>query len=722
MNYRLKALVIAMTLSSAASAINSGTNLEEVVVTAQKREQSLQETPIAISALGAKQLQQAGITSLDGLGQGAIPSLRIQPFPNSPSTLTIAIRGNGPADPGQLTREPSVGIYLDNIYLGRAQGLAADFADLERIEVLRGPQGTLFGRNATGGAVNMISKAPTGEFHFSQKIGIGSLDERNYVTHLDLPEWNKLRVKLDYMNYARDGWVTNTAPGEDDYNALKKEGGIFTTVYQPLDSLSLKLVLDKSRISATQNYFQLYIDNTGFVGKERDRMTKTRAPAVPLNPTVTDQTGYSLTASWDISDRLTIRSLTAYRGLDEDTDNNYGAAIPNGLRTLGKLDQSQLSQEFQFLGSADQWNWVGGIFYYRERGTEWIQNLSTLCTYCNPPNSPIIPSTNEDLFNPGHFIPTRTIHATSESLAAYGQATWTAPWFDNRLDLTVGLRYTEDQKSGSRVEHDYRKYRLTTDHIDPAFTANFKWTSDFSTYVKYSTAYKAAGVNGRSQFFEPYKEETVKSYEAGAKAEFFNRRVRTNLAIFESKTYDPQTDYANPADVSVSETNSGKYPVRVRGAELDIDAILLEDLTLGLSYTYLNGHMPDQPNPHNNNIREPFEVTQTPRHAGAATLDYVFGPQKNLQAHIDVTSTSPYAYCPKCFQRFDGYTIWNARFTWSDIPLGQEKGRGKISVFGRNLTDEEYIVYSLPIGDPLLMVDQAFGDPRTFGLEFTFEY
>jgi len=722
MSFRLNSVIFSIFLSSSAYAVTSGANLEEVIVTAQKREQSLQDTPIAISALSARQLQQAGVTSLDALGQGAIPSLRIQPFPNSPSTLTIAIRGNGPADPGQLTREPSVGIYLDNIYLGRAQGLAADFADLERIEVLRGPQGTLFGRNATGGAVNMISKLPSGEFHFSQKIGVGSLDERNYVTHIDLPEWKNFRVKLDYMNYSRDGWVVNTAPNQDDYNALEKEGGIFTAVYQPLDQLDIKLVLDRSRISATQNYFQLYIDNTDIVGKERDRMTKTRAPAVPLNPTVTSQTGYSLTASWNDNDWITLRSLTAYRVLDEDTDNNYGAAIPNGLRTLGSLDQNQISQEFQLLGSVDRWNWVGGIFYYRERGREWIQNLSTLCTFCVPPNSPIIPSTNEDLFNPGQVTPARTIHATSQSWAAYGQATWIAPWLNNRLELTAGLRYTEDRKSGNRLEKDYRSYRLTTDHLDPAFTANFKWSENLSTYAKYSTAYKAAGVNGRSQHFEPYKEETVKSYEVGAKAELFDRRVRTNIAIFDSKTYDPQTDYANPADVSVSETNSGKYPVRVRGAELDIDAAITQDLTLSLAYTYLNGHMPDQPNPHNYNIREPFEVTQTPRHAGAASLDYVFGTQRSFQAHLDVTSTSQYAYCPKCFQRFDGYTIWNARLTWTDIPLGWDKWRGKLSVFGRNITDEEYVVYSLPIGDPLLMVDQAFGDPRTVGIEFTFEY
>ncbi|HUH37509.1 MAG TPA: TonB-dependent receptor plug domain-containing protein, partial [Spongiibacteraceae bacterium] len=152
-NLFFTATVIAAALSAATAsaqpADKRSSTLEEVIVTAQKRAETLQEAPISIAALGESQLEARGITNLGDLVGGVIPSLRIQPFVNAPSTLTISVRGAGFSDPGQITFEPSVAIYLDDVYLSRAQGLAMEVADLEQLEVLRGPQGTLFGRNAT---------------------------------------------------------------------------------------------------------------------------------------------------------------------------------------------------------------------------------------------------------------------------------------------------------------------------------------------------------------------------------------------------------------------------------------------------------------------------------------------------------------------------------------------------------------------------------------------
>jgi iron complex outermembrane receptor protein len=722
------ALLLALTIGgigcSDRVAASERAALEEVIVTAQKKEESLQRAPIAISALNAEQLSQQGILSLDALGLGAIPSLRDQPFPNSPSTRTITIRGNGPADIGQATREQSVAIYLDGFYLGRAQGLSMDVADLERIEVLRGPQGTLFGRNAVGGAVSMISKRPSGEFAILQTVGTGSLNALQTITRVDLPEFGGFKAKLDYIHSSRDGWVKNSAPREHDYNEFDKDGGRISLSYELSPTVTADYFFDKSRVSATQNYFQTYIDTVGLVGEERDRQSRTRAPVVPLDPTITDQLGHGLTLTWNLSSELTLKSLTGYRKLDEETNNNYGAAIYyNGLMATGDLKQHQWSQEFQLNHQVDRWESVAGLYYFSEDVHEEVQNMFSLDTFGTPPNSPVIPATTIDLFT-GSPVPLRTVNADSKSAAAYGQSTWTPPIWDDKLRLTVGLRYTKDKKSGHRVENGSARFSVDTHHVDPLITLNYQWTDDISTYAKWSTAYKAAGVNDRSTSFAPYKNEEITSFELGSKSEFFDRRARINIALFEAKTSDMQIDFANPQNVAISVTTNGTNAVRVRGAELDFAAVPWSGSTVGLSYTYLDGHMPNQPNPLNGGQLEHFELTQTPRHASAVTFDQEFIPFNfgTLTAHLDVTSTSPYAYCPKCTQRFDGYTLLNARITLAKIAVTNSKANFSVAIWGKNLTDEEYVVYSLPVGDPLLAVDQAFGDPRTAGVDLTFKY
>ena len=162
--------------------------LEEIMVTAQKHPESMQDTPIAMSVMSSVQLGQQGITDLGGLSTGIVPSIRIMPIGSTPSNLIISIRGNASSDVSEVTRDGSVGIYLDGVYLARSHGFGLELPDLERIEVLRGPQGTLFGRNSIGGAVSLISKKPSGQLGLKQIISMGRFNELRSVTRLDLPE------------------------------------------------------------------------------------------------------------------------------------------------------------------------------------------------------------------------------------------------------------------------------------------------------------------------------------------------------------------------------------------------------------------------------------------------------------------------------------------------------------------------------------------------------
>ena len=250
------------TASSGASA-----RLDEIIVTAQKREESLQSTPISIAVLGSEDLEKRGVASLGDFGSGAVPSLRITPVTGRPSSMNVTMRGINPGDATQISRDPTVGIYIDGVYLGRAQGLGAEMFDLERMEVLRGPQGTLFGRNAVGGALSMVSKRPTGEFGLDLTAGIRNFDGRNIKAHLNLPEFAGFKIKLDGVWSKRDGWVKNSLDGAKDWYGSNRRGIRASVLWEPTSNLNLLYSFDKSRDASVAGYPQL-----------------TRLPGAPLFP------------------------------------------------------------------------------------------------------------------------------------------------------------------------------------------------------------------------------------------------------------------------------------------------------------------------------------------------------------------------------------------------------------------------------------------------------
>jgi outer membrane receptor protein involved in Fe transport len=234
MKRHLQALSALPLLAAVQGALaQDGSGLEEVIVTATKRETSLQSTPLAITALDSKMLQEQAIFSIDDFRRGAVPMLQIQTLPINPATLQLAVRGISNLDVSQMTRESPVAVYVDGVYLGRTQGLALDLPDLERIELLRGPQGTLFGRNAVGGALNIVTQKPTGELGFSQSLTGGNYGTFRSATTLNLPEVANVSSKLDAFYYTRDGLVENPMDGEHDFAELEKYGGRASLRWRP---------------------------------------------------------------------------------------------------------------------------------------------------------------------------------------------------------------------------------------------------------------------------------------------------------------------------------------------------------------------------------------------------------------------------------------------------------------------------------------------------------
>ncbi|WP_238564917.1 TonB-dependent receptor [Sphingobium bisphenolivorans] len=238
---------------AAAAAVDAAAeSLPEIMVTAQKRAENMQQTPISLSVMRNEDLVNRHVTSLIDLGDGAIPSLKIAPFYARNSALIVNIRGIGVlSDGNQPARDQGVGVYIDGVYLGRAQGLGTALFDIENIEVLKGPQGTLFGRNTEGGAVNIVTRKPSGEFHINATGGVGNFGTYKGEIHVDLPSFNDIGVKIDGVVAHRDPLVKNPLEGAQGFNQYNKQGLHLEALWQPAPNFSAGYSFDISKDEST---------------------------------------------------------------------------------------------------------------------------------------------------------------------------------------------------------------------------------------------------------------------------------------------------------------------------------------------------------------------------------------------------------------------------------------------------------------------------------------
>src|SRR5580698_5966371 len=392
--------------------------IQEIVVTAQRREENLQTTPIAITALTAEALNKQGVTDFAGVAQQST-SINFTPYPSSSNTLILYMRGQGVADANQITQDGSVGLYEDGFYIARPQAETFDLADVERVEVLRGPQGTLYGRNTTGGAVNIISQKPTGELGFKFSLDGGNRDYVRALGVINLPKVAEgLSTKITMLYSHLDGNVDNS--GGEDYNKLDQKG---------------------ARVS-------LRWDTGGLPGYPTvDGIPSNTWTPIALPPSVANFNADGLTLNLKLGDSATLKSLTGYRGLDSRFTQDYAGAFTNpasapftGIVNFGGHDivqSNQLSEEIQLVGNVGTMlDYVGGLYYFRENANHG-ENVTI-----DIPDPTIFVSPV-----PIHELTERYVHAQATSKAVYGQATWhiTQP-----LSFTVGARYTKDDRTAER--------------------------------------------------------------------------------------------------------------------------------------------------------------------------------------------------------------------------------------------------------------------------------
>nr|WP_294851035.1 TonB-dependent receptor [uncultured Sphingomonas sp.] len=737
-----------------AAPVESSQGLSEIVVTATKRETNLQKTPIAINVASAENLADRHAQSLVDLADGSIPSLRVATFEARHSALTVGIRGIVPFDANQTARDQGVGVYIDGIYMARQQGLNAALLDIDRIEVLKGPQGTLFGRNTEGGALNIVTRVPGHELDIRAKVGAGNYGQYNAEGHVTIPVGDTLSFKFDGIVQHQDETVKNPLEGQVGWNYHHTVGGRAAVRWTPTDALTVDLAYDRTHDENTPNYSQLVNFNPNdypvghYVGTSLVCPTGATFCVRPLSPIVTvsggkrqdeaeigvpqqpsiDRTqGFTGILKYKLNPDLEFRSITGWRKVSTHQWDNSGGAhrstfVPNAnfsRYSLSELFQHQWSQEFQLVGSFTNVDYVLGGYYFTEKVREAAATPSTnkwnadgTGYIINSPDVlPPISSSNQGWQREDWFV-ARDSNAKATSWAAFGQATWSPI---DVLHLTAGARYTHDKRDGALTIFNNKPanfpFTYSKGRVDPLAVVSFDAARNVHLYAKYSTGFRAGGANSRSQTFSAFGPETVKAYEVGAKTDLFDHMVRFNVAAYMMRRKGTQTDFdfvdtrryldeagtiANPNyNRHYEETANAPGTSKIKGFEADLAIRPIWNLELGGSYAYTDIKVPPTPNPFLPG-NPPFQVYTvfTPKHAASGYIDYEVPGDiagGKLRFHLDANYSSRQYSFQSESAKTDPSFIVNGRVALADIPLSGDSAQMTLSVWARNLLNETHI-------------------------------
>lgn len=601
------------------SAFEAANEDTPIVVIARKREERLLDVPIAITALGQESLENLGANDLSGV-QGAIPNVNIVQGRGSASSANFFIRGIGQPDALQ-TFDPAVGVYVDGVYMSRIQGALLNLFDVERIEVLRGPQGTLYGKNTIGGAVNIISKKPdlndvAGEASFTY----GRFDETTAKGYVSVPlAPGSVALSVAGLYDDRDGIVLDPRTGRryNDRNNLSGRA----LLRGSFDAVEVILSGDYTR---QRNALTLGQATTPLVQTDFMAPPRILVPTVQDNPyryrastsftnnegQRLDHWGVSATVNVELGGPLSLTSITAYRDLQPDLFIDIDATEFELGDVFVGIDQRQISQELQLKYSGDRLNGVFGLYYLDEKVSSHQEaHADDLFTFLAAPIS---------------FTRLIDDRQRTKSYAAFGQATYD---FTERFSVTAGLRYTKEEKQYDRVTTTVSSVaalngltfrfpdslpaplnavnEASFDAWTPALTLSYKPTPDTLVYASASRGFKSGGFNGRAnsladltlvvngtpQLVTRFQPETVWTYEAGAKGSFLDGRVLLSAAAFWSDYKDFQARVGGGVGGSAG---TGVFPVlnagqlTIKGFEFEATVKPVRPLTLMASVGYLD--------------------------------------------------------------------------------------------------------------------------------------
>jgi iron complex outermembrane receptor protein len=587
----LGATISSIVIAIAAAPAQAQTVLEEVIVTAQKRSESVQEIPLAVTALSSDMLDERGIVDIASM-VSSVPGMH---FGQSGNNTRITIRGIG-TEQTTVTGDPGVAFHIDGVYQARSSAGNALFYDLARIEVLRGPQGTLYGRNATGGSINLISNPPDEEFGGQIEAQIGDYDQQRLRGVLNVPTMDEkllLRVSGQYEN--RDGYYEDLTPGADDLtdeDSLNLRGQALYLLSENLDALLSVNYASNKGAGHGVKALGPYPLPPGLVPNLLEAATpnpndpwKIRTNGIADRDN--SRKGAYLTINWDLG-AVALKSITAWQDNDVDTFRDVDLSDADIFNETSKQDSRQYSQELHLTstGSGD-WEWVTGLYWLREETDAdfWYTDMGEgLSIY------PFFPTIDVGLADPSYFGNESTTKI--DAYGVFGQASYS---ISDDFNLTAGLRYSKDDKKADIFRKEFTAPAGVNfvkdddwDHVTWKLGAEWFVAEGNMLYASVSTGFKSGGFL-QTVGSEPYDEETVTAYEIGSKNRFFDNRLQANISAYYYEYDDMQLRTIR--DLASVVENAGES--EIKGIELELTGRPSDALRLSANFAFTNAEFTD---------------------------------------------------------------------------------------------------------------------------------
>lgn len=736
-----------------------------VTVTAQRREQSLVDVPLSVSAFDGELLADLGVADLTEIAK-ITPNVTLEVSRGTNTTLSAFIRGVGQQDP-VAGFEAGVGIYVDDVYLNRPQGAVLDVYDVERVEVLRGPQGTLYGRNTIGGAIKYVTRGLSDEPTYEVNLKAGTYNQLEGVVTTSLPVTDTFRVGAAAASFNRDGFGENIITGDENYNK-KLFGARLSAEWDASDNFQIRAAADYSldKSNARQGHRLIPDQFPPFTYPVLGDVFDTRAGLNAVEQRV-EAYGGSLVAEWDLNANWTIKNILAYREDESTSPIDFDSLPEADLDVPAIYENDQFSEELQFLYSSDRLNGLVG-FYYLDANASTVFDV-------------LLANTGAVLGLPGLNAQTFGDVGT-ETWSLFGDFTYD---LTDQLSVSVGARYTEDTRTSQVLRRTYiggfseffggnPTLIATTsdfngeadfDDFSPRVSVGYKVTPDSNVYATYSQGFKGGSFDPRGQTtaapdlnldgtvsddeiytFMQFDPEEVNSYEVGYKASQFNGRINYSLAAFYSDYKDVQVPGSIGVDTdgdgvndSFSGVTTNAGAATIRGVEFEGTATVAEDmanagdlLNIGWSLGYLDAEYDEFIDAFGNDVSDQRVIQNTPDWTANGRISYdtpFAGGNLLLNTQLSYRGESSQFEVPNPFLDQEAFTLWDASVRWETAD-----GRWGFSLTGKNLTDEEYIVagYNFvtvnPNGTftPTLGLEGTltgfYGDPRTVtaGIDYKF--
>lgn len=707
--------------------------LGEIIVTARRRNENLQDTPVAITAITGEGLQERAVRDITDLSKIA-PSLNTTKGFAGGSYANFFIRGVGQADQ-VVGVDPGVALYIDGVYLGRANGADIAALDLDHAEVLRGPQGTLFGKNTLGGAITVYTNKPKDEFSGSVTAIAGSRNwaELRAVLNVPLVE-EKLLARISVNAKTQDGYGFRLSDAHryGDVRNISARGHL---LWNASDTFSVDIQGDYMRERGNGTMVKLAaIGQLGFIPAGYDqfiRNDKTYRTNSNLDPgRDLNVWGASATAQWQISDSVALKSITAYRALTQVTGTDFDGGPLSLIDSTYNTDQNQFSQELQLSGEAldKRFNWVTGAYYYKENANQGIGVFVFTPTALN-----------------------QLTYLDTENFAAFGQASFK---LNDWLSFTGGMRYTYEKKTQQSEAFFYSTYDdfYTLSRNDtiytpaqfrgfvtqpatinskswgsftPKFSVEAKLNRDVLAYLSWSKGFKGGGFNSRetpTSDFAAYNPEKLTTYEAGLKTELFDRTLRLNLAGYYSDYRNVQLlvlRVSPDGAPQIATQNAAK--ARIYGFEVEGDWRPFQRVSVNTAIGYVNTKYRElAAGAISAGVDLGDPLVQTPKWTANLGAQYTLpiSDDADLVYRADVSHKSSYFHfsASNPMDLEPSHTFVNMRLTYKSAANWQA------SIFASNIFNEYYSQIKEDVRASYDIALEWPGEPRVFGIELNYKF